>query len=54
MRHFGCANGTVREMAHFRASGSQRNVRTVPHCRLAQMGQRMGRQPEGAVWPGSR
>ena len=54
MRHFGSANGTVLETAQFRASGSQRTVRTVPHSELAPMGQRMGRQPEGAVWPGSR
>ena len=54
MGHFGSASGTVRETAHFRASGSQRTVRTVPHCRLTSMGKRMGPQAEGAAWPGSR
>ena len=54
MGHFGSANGTVRETADIGASGSQRTVRTVPHCRLAPMGKLMGRQPEGAEWPGSR
>ena len=54
MGHYGSANGTVRETAHFRAANSQRTVRTVPHCRLAPMGKRMGPQVEGAAWPGSR
>ena len=54
MGHFGSANGTVRGTALFRASGSKRTVRTVPHCRLVPIGKLIGRQPEGAAWPGSR
>ena len=52
--HFGSASGTVRETAHFRAAGSQCTVRTVLHCRLAPLGKLIGRQTEGAAWPGSR
>lgn len=54
MGHFGSASGTMRETAHFRAAGSQRTARTVLHCRLAPLGKLIGRQPEGAAWPGSR